>query len=92
MIGSPLRPGFALPPPFSGDPILGCAFSGATLERVARLDRGVWSRPHPTYRRAAPEPMHKGEDVQEMGRCAQNGQAQLRAPKAGGPLRRARGY
>ena len=36
--------------------------------------------------------MHKGEDVQDMGRCAQNGQAQLRAPEAGGPLRRARGY
>ena len=57
VIGLALRPGLALPPPFSGDPIFGCAFSGATLERVARLDRGVWSRPHPTYRRAAPEPV-----------------------------------
>lgn len=84
VIGLALRPGLALPPPFSGDPIFGCAFSGATLERVARLDRGVWSRPHPTYRRAAPEPVpHPGKDKVDMcaaserrciGRCATRGE------------------
>ena len=84
MIGSRLRPGFALPPPFSGDPILGCAFSGAIHSSASR----VWTAgcgPDPTPRiggqrrnRCTKGKMcKKWEGVHRMGRhnCARQRRA-----------------